>query len=480
MRSHLIPGAHRPLTVIVSVTLTPNLEAILVANELQVCQLSPPRGILVTHRMRETAEAPAAVQPSVPPTLTAMKSRFAALERVPTLFALQGSQLRLLARRARQMVAPEGTTITRQQEAGDSMYVLLSGRCEVSVSDSPGHSLTVAVLGPDEAFGEEAAVLSEPRLATVKAVENTDLLVLDRSAITAVIAPDSEEMNELQRLVEQRKTTTRLIAGWADTMSQPGTSQKIAVYSPKGGAGRTTLALNLAAQLARGHPAEVVVVDLSLPFNNAALMGNLVPVSSLAQLATTPGGQFEESLLSAILPHSSGFMILPTVLRPEQAELITLPLVQRAVEVLRRSFRYLIIDLGTQLTDTTLSMLERADRLLLLVTTELSALKDATELQRIFGDVLRIPPPKVMVVLNHRSPKGVIGRQEVERQLGRELLCELQFEGSKLDEAWLNGDLLSLTEPRSSMARGMGAIVDALSAEKDGQPKAPRRIFGHG
>lgn len=425
-------------------------------------------------------EAPAATEAAVPVTLAALKSRFAVLERVPTLFALQPSELRLLARRARVTFTPKDATVVTQGESGEAMYVLLSGRCEVSVSASEGHSLMLAVLGPGEAFGEEVAFFREPPLATVKAVEDSEFLALDRDAVAPLLRPESDEMAELRRLVEQRKATARLLTEWAPAMDGAGSSASIAVYSPKGGAGRTTVAVNLAVQLARAHPAETLVVDLSLPFNNVALMSNLVPVNSLAQLAAVPGPQFEEALLSTLLPHASGFLVLPTVSRPEQAELVTPQLVERAAAVLRRSFRWLVFDLGPQLSDTNLSVLERADRVLLLATPELSTLKDITELTRIFNDVLKIPQGKVMVALNHRGPKASIGGADVERQLHQELVFEFQFEGSKLDEAGIRGEVLSVADPRSSMGRGTAAIAGILAGPKNGQRKPSRRIFGIG
>jgi pilus assembly protein CpaE len=416
-------------------------------------------------------------------TVAALKSRFAVLERVPTLFGLDANQLRFLARRARPTFAASGSPIVSQGETGDAMYVLVSGRCEVSVSEAPGSQATVALLGPFEAFGEEAVVLDETRQATVRAVEDTDLLVIDREAIASVLSSDSEQLADLRRLVEQRKTSARLLTGWAtgaNLANGAGTSSSLAVYSPKGGAGRTTIALNLAAQLARFRPGEVAVLDLSLPFNNAALMSSLVPVNSLAQLATAPGSQFEEAVLSAILPHSGGFTVLPAVIRPEQAELLTPQLVERAVDVLKRSFRHLVVDLSPQLSDVTLSVLERADRVLLLVTPELAALKDVTELQRIFRELLRVAPSHLLIALNHRAPKGAIGRAEIERHLGSKLLCEFHFEGAKLDEAGIRGEILSVAEPKGAMARAAGVVLEALGVTKNGESKPGRRLFGRG
>jgi pilus assembly protein CpaE len=211
-------------------------------------------------------------------------------------------------------------------------------------------------------------------------------------------------------------------------------------------------------------------------------MANLVPTSGIALLADA-SDHFEESLLSATLPHPAGFLVLPGVLRPEQAELINAELVERTAEVLRRSFRFVLYDLAPQLSSVVLAVLERVDQVLILATPELSSLKDLGEVRRIFQDVLEIPPSRVMVALNHRSPQRVIDRAAVERALGEVLTCEFLFEGAKLEEAGVRGEILSLSDPRGSMARAtsqLAAALDQQVATASHAPRPGRKIFGIG
>jgi pilus assembly protein CpaE len=406
-----------------------------------------------------------------PLTLAEVKNRYAILEQAPTLFTLPVSSLRALARRSMVRTLAAGSTLHRQGDGGQAMYVVASGRCELSVAGPGGGAVTVAVAGPGDGLGEEAALLAEPYAATVRATVDSELVVLEREALGAVLAPDSEEAAEVLRLAQQRRLSGWLLAGWSGRLGNGGEARSLALYSPKGGSGATTVTLNLAAQLGRLHPGEVAVVDLSLPFNDLALVANLVPSGALAGLAQVDQPDFEEALLSVALPHPAGFLVVPGVRHPEQAELVSAELVERAVEVLRRSFRFLLFDLAPQLSSPTLAVLEGVDLVLLLASAELSSLKDLKEARRVLEEVLRIPRSRVMVALNQRSPRGVISGAGAAAALGQPVVCELQFEGAKLDEAAVRGEILSLSEPGGSMARASAQIASVI--DPGGFPPVP-------
>src|SRR5207248_1893402 len=78
----------------------------------------------------------------------------------------------------------------------------------------------------------------------------------------------------------------------------------------------------------------------------------------LARTASLPEGSFDDVLLSAVLYHAGGPMILPGALRPEEADEVTPELITRAIAVLRKSFRYIVVDLGVTITDATLALFD--------------------------------------------------------------------------------------------------------------------------
>src|SRR5216683_963165 len=254
------------------------------------------------------------------PAFHAMLERVEVLERAPVFFTLPESTIRNLARRVRQIMIAAGGAIVYQGEPGDTIFFIEAGRCRVIV-ERPPNAVTVAVLGPGDYFGETDCML----------------VALDKQSMTSVIGRDTAFLDELRRLANQRYRTfadTAVQAAWGMLL---GEATVVGLYSPKGGSGGTCLALNLVGCLSRSNPGQVVLLDLDFPYSHAALLAGLVPTSCLARMAATPTEAFEESLLSTILYHSGGAMILPGALRPEESDDVTPDLIARAVTVLRKT-----------------------------------------------------------------------------------------------------------------------------------------------
>src|SRR5438477_169216 len=225
------------------------------------------------------------------------------------------------------------------------------------------------------------------------------------------------------------------------------------------------------AALAKRFPGEVLLVDLALPYNHAALISYLTPTGCLAAASQVPPQNFEEAVLGAILHHPGGMMLLPGVLRAEQADLITVDLVNRAMGILVNAFRYIVFDLGVAFTDIVISVLDHSQRVLVLVTPELSSLKDVGELLNIFTNVLNIVPGRVILALNNKVPKSVVSKEDVIRTLKQELAVEIDFDGTKPDEAAVKGEILVLTDPKSALSRGAEQLAQIIAGSTAAESK---------
>jgi len=371
--------------------------------------------------------------------------------------------LRSIARRLRILHVPKGSIVISQGEAGDCIFFVAEGRCQLAIERAAGHRVVVAVLAEGDFFGEAACVRHETHQASAVALTDCTLLALDRTSLFAVISHSSAEITELSRLAQQRQgafAETAAQAGWGVLL---GEAPVIAVYSPKGGSGGTTVALNLVGALSRRYPGQVLLLDLDLPYNHAALLANLVPTTCLARAAQTPPEAFEEVLLSAVIYHAGGPMILPGALKPEEADLVTPELLARTISVLRRSFRYVVVDLGVALSESVLAIVDHVQHIVLVVTPEISAVKASADALEILV-TLGVPPDEVSVLLNHRSAKSAVLRASLERMLGRPVDVEMFYDGGRPDEAALHGNLLSLTDPRSEITKGVEALARRLEA----------------
>ena len=247
----------------------------------------------------------------------------------------------------------------------------------------------------------------------------------------------------------------------------------VAVYAVKGGAGRTTIAVNLAAAIGDKHRGECVLLDLGLPYNHAALVANLVPTGCLALSDRANPSEFESGLLGMALHHPTGMVVVPSALKVEQSELITPRLVDRAIDVLEEAFDYIIVDLGVAMSEVTLGVLERADRVLVMVTPELPTLKDTADLMQIFENVLKIPSGRVSLILNHTRPPTMVTRADAERVVKREMYMEIGYDGARFDRAAVTGAVLVSAEPASAAAKSVIRLASSIMGEHKARATRP-------
>lgn len=403
-------------------------------------------------RRRRFTEAPA----------SELARRYALLERAAVFYALPEKPLRALARRMRNLEVRAGDVVVQEGDSSTAIFFIESGRCQLRLESSPRNRLAVALLSVGDFFGELSCLTDETAGETAVALDDCRLLVLDRTALYSVLSTHQEHLGDLLTLGRQRAAGHRSIATQLGAGRSAMPSRLTAIYSPKGGSGRTTLALNVAGALARTQPGEVVVLDLSLPFAQAALMANLVPVSSLARAAAAPAEMVEEILLSAALFHPASVMILPGCIRPEEADLVTADLVVQALEILRRHFRHVVVDLGVAMTEPMLAVFDQADHVLLVVPPELAAVKGASDAYAILTGVLGLARERITVVSNARTPRPTIGREALERRLGVPVAVAIGYDSDRPDRAILGGSLLALSDPGSEIARAARSIAESL------------------
>jgi pilus assembly protein CpaE len=202
---------------------------------------------------------------------------------------------------------------------------------------------------------------------------------------------------------------------------EPG--QVIAIFSPKGGVGRTTVAVNLAVAAATELGKKVVLVDGSFQFGDVGVLLNLNPKNkSIADLAPEleQAGHEVESIDTFVINHSAGIRVLLAPPSPEMAELIRPEGIKRVIEALRLSHDLVIVDCTSFFNDTTLAILDAADTILTMLSLEITSIKN----MRLFlevADQLGYEGGKVRLVLNRADSALGIKVTDVEHSIGRKV-----------------------------------------------------------
>src|SRR5205823_14483666 len=191
-----------------------------------------------------------------------------------------------------------------------------------------------------------------------------------------------------------------------------------AIFSPRGGAGKTTLAVNLATRQAMEQPERSALVDLSLTFGHAAALLDLEPETSLAAVPAESLSDFDRRTLGQYLvEHASGLQLLVAGTRPEEGEVVTAAHVRAALGTMKRQFSATFVDCGSSFDEPTIAALEMADRILVVCTPELNTLRDVRESVRVFGEIIHLDNKRVSFVFNHNQPFAVLARDQFESAL---------------------------------------------------------------
>jgi len=193
----------------------------------------------------------------------------------------------------------------------------------------------------------------------------------------------------------------------------------VAVFSPKGGVGRTTVAVNLAVAAASELGRRVVLMDGSFQFGDVGVLLNLNPKSnSIADLVPILEAGEVDSISTFVVDHTTGVRVLLAPPSPEMAETITPTIVKQVLELLRSSYDLVIVDCTAFFNDTTLAILDAADVILTMLSLEITSIKN----MRLFLEVaeqLGYESGKVRLVLNRADSTLGIRVADVEHSIGR-------------------------------------------------------------
>jgi CRP/FNR family cyclic AMP-dependent transcriptional regulator len=140
----------------------------------------------------------------------------AVLKTVPLFASFPEDQLRMLAMLVMRKSAPRSRTIVARGDPTDSLYIVVSGRLKVMMSDSEGKEVILAILGPGEFFGEMGMIDDEPRSATVVTIEPCELLSIAKREFKKCLAENFQMADAVMRgLVKRLREADRKIGSLA-------------------------------------------------------------------------------------------------------------------------------------------------------------------------------------------------------------------------------------------------------------------------
>lgn len=247
---------------------------------------------------------------------------------------------------------------------------------------------------------------------------------------------------------------------------EPPANRIIVVFSSKGGVGKTTISSNLAVCLAQESGKKVALVDLNLQGGDVAVMLNLSPKGTIAELVQEED-HLEYSLVNAYMaPHMSGLKVLPAPLRPEQAEVVTAGHVEEILTLLKNNYDYVIVDTSTLFNDLNLSALEMADDILLTFIRDLPGLKHVRADLEILETLNQ--SGKVKLVLNQSTMDYGIKTSDLEKSLNASPTAILPYDEKTVLTSINKGHPFVLTHTNSRIAQSIRNLTKELELATTG------------
>lgn len=263
----------------------------------------------------------------------------------------------------------------------------------------------------------------------------------------------------------------------------------ITVIGPRGGAGKTLVAINLAAALAQGENRPVSLVDLSLQFGDLGVLLRVNHPSSVIDFvhacsARADGGWMgpapDDDWWESVLYRAPfGADVLQAAHVPEYAELVTPAHVDALLDSLRQRSSFIVVDTSAYITDAVLRAVESADRILLVTDSNLPSIKSSKSVVRLVR-MLGIPEERLLLVLNRAGAELGSNSKSVGELVGIPVAVEIPNGPVLAARTTQNGEPVVTASPHSTMGLRLAELATVVGGVDPNRAEIKRRRFGIG
>ena len=274
--------------------------------------------------------------------------------------------------------------------------------------------------------------------------------------IVALGADDATVREVLSRAGVTAEGRQRVVALNAKAEARRG--RVITVMSPKGGAGKTTIASNLAVRLAAAAPDRVAVIDLDLQFGDAGSALGLGPQSTVADAARVNDKLDSTALKVFLEPRPGGLYLLAGPHFPAEADDIDAGTVGHMIDILASEFDYVVVDTASGLDEYVLAATDRSDDLVMVCATDVPSVRGLRKALDAF-DMLGMTTQRRHLVLNRADARVGLSPKDVESTLG--VTFDAAIPSSRSVPISTNqGSPVVESEPRSMVAKALTQFAE--------------------
>ena len=298
-----------------------------------------------------------------------------------------------IKKKCRFMKYASGTKIVLEGEPLAEFILVIEGQVSV-LKTHEMKKKTLFTLDPGDTYGEVEILNGTNSLATLVGYQDFQIMFIPKEHILRLIGLYAGFARETRDLYTRRAPVLL-----EEGVSKAQFGQVITFFNVKGGAGKSVISSNTAVMLAKKWRKKTVLLDLNLAFGDQGILLSLPNDKNIFELSKVRPPIRLSHVEEQLTKHKSGLQVLLPPPLPELAEKIRPEFVEKVIDLLRANYDFVIIDTHNQMSELELMALENSDLILLMMTMELTFIKNTKILLDLFHR-LKIPREKVKVVLN--------------------------------------------------------------------------------
>ena len=226
----------------------------------------------------------------------------------------------------------------------------------------------------------------------------------------------------------------------------------ITVYSNKGGVGKTSIATNLALELAKITKENVALIDLNFQLGDVTTFLDLKPSFNISYMLQNLDKINEDFLLSTLEKYKdTSLYVLADPPYFKQAENVSSRDITKLFNILRDTFSYVVVDTSAGFDDKAINALENSDLIFLVTIVNLPALRNCQRCLELF-DKLGLEDERIQILINRYMENDEINADAVEEVLGKNIYWKIPNNYFTMMSAINKGVPVSAVNPDSNVA----------------------------
>ncbi|MGE3076109.1 MAG: AAA family ATPase [Dehalococcoidia bacterium] len=281
------------------------------------------------------------------------------------------------------------------------------------------------------------------------------------------------KVGELLTAIEMAMRNAEKEPGAGTVAAPPSAGTILTVFGAKGGIGKTTITTNIAAAIARNTDNSVLVMDLDTRFGDVAIMLDIEPQQTVAEMAAQVQMLDRATFKEALIEHSSGVYVLPSPKHPNHWRQVEAEDIKELARFASRIFDYVILDTPGAFNDIVGAALDVATQVLVVTSVDMASIKDTSFVL----DVLEsegFPEDRLYLTVNHPNGANAIRASDIERVLRKNVYWEIPHD-SQMTLSTQVGLPVVLAKPKSRAGVNLAGLAAKITGTTATQPKKESR-----